>query len=469
MGSTINNLRFKYLPFILGFMGSFTSKAVTLPSFFSDNMVLQRNAAVKIWGWGSSGEEITVTTGWDNAKYTVKTDKYAMWNITVNTPGAGGPYTLNVKGYNEISLKNIMLGEVWLVSGQSNMEWTPAAGIDNADAEIAAANYPDIRFFTVPKITAKTPQLNLQGNWQACTPETMKYFSAIGYFFAQKIHKNLENVPVGIINSSWGGTPAEIWFPADTIAKDPVLAQAAGKLTPVSYGPVEPGYTWNAMLNPLAGYRIAGALWYQGESNVGSIVYNKTLGALIQSWRNAWGYEFPFYFVQIAPYNYGEGDWGVIIRNAQRLVIQEVSNTGMAVISDVGNINDIHPRYKKSVGIRLANMALTKTYHNNNNLAESPLFKDISTEGNTAIVSFENAEGLHFTGNTSNLFEVAGQNGVFYPAKAKIKNNKVYLTSKSITVPVYVRYAWANTAAADLFNKAGLPASSFTTTNLNKE
>lgn len=468
MASIKNNIRFKYFPFIFGLLGCFNAKAVTLPSFFSDNMVLQRNAAVKIWGWAGSGEEITITTGWDNAQYKVKADKYATWSITISTPGAGGPYNLNFKGYNEINLKNIMLGEVWLVSGQSNMEWTPAAGIDNADAEIAAANYPDIRFFTVPKITAKSPQINLPGNWQTCTPETMKYFSAIGYFFAQKIHKELENVPVGIINSSWGGTPAEIWFPADTIAKDPVLAQAASKLTPVSYGPTEPGRTWNAMVNPLAGYRIAGALWYQGESNVGSTVYDKTLGALISSWRNAWGYEFPFYFVQIAPYKYGEGDWGVIIRDAQRRVLNQVANTGMAVISDVGNIEDIHPRDKKSVGIRLANMALTKTYQINNNLAESPLLRGVEVQGNTAEVYFDNEEGLHFKGKTSDLFELAGQDGVFYPAKAKIKNNKVYLTSKSVKAPVYVRFAWGNTAGADLFNKAGLPASSFTTKTSDK-
>lgn len=436
---------------------------ITLPSVFSDNMVLQRNSTVKLWGWGNSGEEITITTGWDKTQYKVKADKYATWSLTVNTPGAGGPYTLNFKGYNEVSLKNVMLGEVWLVSGQSNMEWSPSAGINNADTEISEANYPDIRFFTVNKITAAEPQLNLPGNWLVCTPETMKYFSAIGYFFAQKVHKDLENVPVGIINSSWGGTPAEIWFSADVIVKDPVLAEAASKLTPVSYGPTEPGRTWNAMVNPLINFRIAGALWYQGESNVGSVVYDKTLSALINAWRTAWGYEFPFYFVQIAPYKYGEGDWGVKIRNSQRLVLKEVANTGMAVISDVGNIDDIHPRDKKSVGIRLANMALTKTYKVNNNLVESPLFKSLTIKGNTAEIDFENAEGLYIKDKTSDLFEVAGTDGVFYNAKAKIKNDKVYLTSKNVKSPVYVRFAWQNTAVANLFNKAGLPASSFTT------
>ncbi|KOS05852.1 sialate O-acetylesterase [Flavobacterium akiainvivens] len=454
--------------FTLLSLPAITHARITLPAFFNDNMVLQRNATVKIWGWANTGEEVILTTGWDNAVYKVKANNQAQWNLTINTPGAGGPYTLNFKGYNQINLKNVMLGEVWLVSGQSNMEWTANSGIDNAYAEVAQANYPDIRFFTVAKVTADAPQLNLPGDWQVCTPETMKYATAIGYFFAQKVHKDLENVPVGIINTSWGGTPAEIWFPVEDVAKDPVVAEAASKLKPAIYGPTEPGRTWNAMVNPLAGFKIAGVLWYQGESNVGSTVYNKTLGALINSWRTAWGYEFPFYFVQIAPYKYGEGDWGVQIRNSQRLVLNEVANTAMAVISDIGNINDIHPRDKKSVGIRLANMALTKIYKVNNNLVESPLFKALTIKGNTAEISFDNAKGLYFKGKTSNLFEVAGQDGVFHPAKAKIKKDKVYLISKNVKTPVYVRFAWGNTAEADIFNSANLPASSFTTENIDK-
>jgi sialate O-acetylesterase len=435
---------------------------VTLPSFFSDNMVLQRNADVKLWGWGNSGEEITITTGWDNKEYKVKTDNQANWSLTIKTPKEGGPYTLNFKGYNEIKLSNVLLGEVWICSGQSNMEWTPAAGINNAEAEIAKASYPNIRLFTVQKITAKSPQLNLPGNWQTCTPETMKYFSAIGYFFAQHLQEELKGVPIGIINSSWGGTPAEIWFSADYIAKDKTLADAAAKLTPATYGPIEPGRTWNAMVNPLAGFRIAGALWYQGESNVGSTVYNKTLGGLITSWREAWGYDFPFYFVQIAPYKYGEGNWGVVIRDAQRKVLNEVKNTGMAVISDVGNINDIHPRDKKPVGIRLANMALAKTYNVTKAVEESPLYKGFTVKGSTVTVDFDNAQGLHFKGKTSTLFELADADGKWYLATAKIEKGTVVVTSKQVKSPKNVRFAWNNTAEADLFNSANLPASSFT-------
>lgn len=441
------------------------SANVILPSVFSDNMVLQRNAEVKLWGWASVNEEITITTGWDNKEYKVKGSNQATWSLSLQTPGAGGPYTLKFKGYNEVSLNNVMLGEVWICSGQSNMEWTPSAGIVGAEAEIAKANYPNIRFFTVPKLTADCPQINLPASWQACTPETMKYFSAIGYFFGQKIHEDLKGVPVGIINSSWGGTPAEIWFPADYITSDRVIAEAAANIKPNEWGPTQPGRTWNAMVNPLVGYRIAGALWYQGESNVGSSVYNKTLGGLITSWRQAWGYDFPFYFVQIAPYNYDgnpDADWGVKVRDAQRRVLSEVPNTGMAVITDVGNLEDIHPRDKKPVGIRLANLALSKTYGTNKAVAESPLYKDFTVKGSKLTVHFSNAEGLHFSGKTSTLFEVAGADGKFYQAQARVQKDGVVVAAKEVKTPVKVRYAWKNAVKADLLNGANLPASSFT-------
>jgi sialate O-acetylesterase len=443
----------------------FVSANVVLPSVFSDNMVLQRNAPVKLWGWSQPNEEITVTTSWDNKEYKIKGSNQATWNLTLQTPGAGGPYTVKFKGYNEVTLNNVMLGEVWLCSGQSNMEWTPNAGITGGEAEIAKANYPNIRFFSVPKLTAKYPQDNLPGSWQQCTPETMKHFSAIGYFFAQRLQEDLKGVAIGVINSSWGGTPAEIWFPADYIAKDATLSEAAAKLKPSEWGPIEPGRTWNAMVNPLAGYRIAGTLWYQGESNVGSEVYNKTLGGLFASWRQAWGYDFPFYFVQIAPYNYDgypDADWGVKVRDAQRRVLNEVPNTAMAVISDVGNLADIHPRDKKPVGIRLANIALSKIYTTNKAVAESPLYKDFSVKGDKLTVHFSNAQGLHFGGKTSTLFEVAGADGTFYPATAKIEKDGVIVSAKAVKTPVKVRYGWKNAAVSDLFNGANLPASSFT-------
>ncbi|WP_159800084.1 sialate O-acetylesterase [Flavobacterium sp. MK4S-17] len=456
-----NSLIVKFL-FLIILLPAMANANVILPSFFSDNMVLQRNAEVKIWGWGHPFEEIIITPGWTTEKYKAVPNNQAYWEIKIKTPGAGGPYQINFKGYNEILLNNVMLGEVWFCSGQSNMEWTANAGIDNAEEEIANANYPDIRFYNTPKLSAETPQINMPGNWKVCTPETMRHSTAIGYFFAQYLQKDLNGVAVGIINSSWGGTPAEIWMPAEAFSNNTV-AQAAAKLTPMDWGPTEPARAYNAMVNPIVGYTIAGALWYQGESNTGSDVYDVTLAALINSWRAAWQSNFPFYFVQIAPFNYEGGTTqGVTIRNAQRKVLDAVTKTGMVVISDISPTDDIHPRDKRSVGKRLANLALSSHYGIDKGIVNSPLFKYAEYKGSKAIVYFNYADGLHFKGKSSAVFELAGADGVFFPAKATVKNNTVEVVSKKVKEPKYVRYAWHNTAQANLFNKAGLPASSFT-------
>lgn len=436
---------------------------ITLPNIFSDNMVLQRNNTIAIWGWANPLEEVTITPSWNNQSYTVKTNNQAKWEIKLPTPKEGGPYTISIKGYNEIVLKNILIGEVWICSGQSNMEMSAAWGIKNGDEELKNALNLNIRFFSVPKLTATTPQNNLSGNWTECTPETMKYFSAVGYFFAKHLQDDLKNMPIGLIGSNWGGTPAEIWIPEEVIREDAVLLEAAKTRKEESYGPNQPGRAFNAMIAPLTGFKIAGVIWYQGESNVGSKVYDKTLSALITSWRKLWKDKFPFYYVQIAPYQYGENHFGgVEIRNAQRKVLNEVPNTGMVLTSDISTIKDIHPKDKKSVGIRLADLALVNTYKTNSNLVTGPLYKSITINKNKVAVSFDYAEGLHFTTtNKSNQFEIAGTDNVFYKATAIIKNNTVIVQSDKVRVPVKVRYAWENTAQSDLLNKANLPASSF--------
>ncbi|WP_348800388.1 sialate O-acetylesterase [Flavobacterium adhaerens] len=435
---------------------------VTLPNIFSDNMVLQRNSEVKIWGWANPQEEIGVTPSWNNQTYTVKTTNQAKWEIVIPTPKEGGPYTISLKGYNEVILKNILIGEVWVCSGQSNMEMSASWGIENGDEAVRNATNPNIRLFLVSKSTATAPQNNLFGSWTTCTPETMKYFSAVGYFFGKRLTEELKNVPIGLISSNWGGTPAEIWTPADVIQNDPVLLEAAKTRKEESYGPNQPGRAFNAMISPMIGFKIAGVLWYQGESNVGSTVYDKTLSALITSWRKLWEYDFPFYFVQIAPYKYGEDHFsGSIIRDAQRKVLQEVPNVGMVVTSDISPIDDIHPKDKKSVGIRLANLALTNTYKVNAALVNGPLFKGIKIDKNKVVVAFDNNEGLYFKDKKADLFEIAGADNVFYKATALIKNNEVVLQSAQVKKPLKVRYAWKNTDQATLFNKANLPASSF--------
>lgn len=444
------------------FITNLVSANVSLPSIFSDNMVIQRNSEVKIWGWGSPKEEITIITSWDNKEYKTAPNNEANWNVLLKTPEAGGPFEITIKGYNQITLKNILIGEVWLCSGQSNMEMNASWGIKNGEEEVKLANHPNIRFFNVPKLTATSPQINLPGNWQECTPETMKYFSAVAYFFGLHLQEDLKNVPIGLINSSWGGTPAEIWIPEETIKNDKILTQSASKLAVTEYGPNLPARAFNAMINPLTDFKIAGTIWYQGESNVGAQNYELTLSSLINSWRKKWNYDFPFYFVQIAPYQHGEDHFaGVETQNAQRKTLQLVENTGMAMTSDISTTDDIHPKDKKSVGNRLAEIALKKHYKTKNSIAEGPLFKAIEVKNNSISVHFENAEGLYFKNKKTTLFEVAGADNVFYPAEAKIKNNYVEVTSKKVRQPKKVRFAWKNAAQSDMFNSANLPASAF--------
>ena len=448
--------------FLMLFHSAFAN--VTLPNVFSDNMVLQRNTEVTIWGWANPQEEVVVRPSWNHDEYKIKANNQAKWEIKLPTPKEGGPYTVSIKGYNEIVLKNILIGEVWICSGQSNMEMAASWGIDNGDEVVKNATNPNIRFFSIPKLTATTPQNNVIGTWTQCTPETMKYFSAVGFFFAKRLQEELKNVPIGLISSNWGGTPAEIWMPEEVIQNDTVLLQSAQTRKEESYAPNQPGRAFNAMIYPLIGFKIAGVIWYQGESNVGSLVYDKTFSALITSWRKLWNYVFPFYYVQIAPYQYGEDHFGgVEIRNAQRKVLQEVSNVGMVLTTDISTIDDIHPKDKKTVGSRLANLALVKTYKTNSDLVNGPLYKDFKVEKNTIIVAFDDAEGLQFKNNKSKQFEIAGADNVFYIADASIKNNTVVLKSKKVSNPVHVRFSWRNTAQSDLWNKANLPASSFKT------
>jgi sialate O-acetylesterase len=437
---------------------------VTLPNIFSDNMVLQRNAEVTIWGFANPQEEVVITPSWNNQEYKMKTSNQAKWEILIPTPKEGGPYTITIKGYNEVVLKNILIGEVWICSGQSNMEMSASWGIENGDEAVKNADNPNIRLFLVPKLTATTPQNNISGSWTNCTPETMKYFSAVGYFFGKHLQEGLKGVPIGLISSNWGGTPAEIWTPEEAIQNDAVLLKSAKTLKEETYGPNQPGRAFNAMIAPLAPFKIAGVLWYQGESNVGSTVYDKTLSALITSWRKLWKYDFPFYLVQIAPYKYGEDHFGgAIIRDAQRKVLQEVPNTGMVLTSDISTVDVIHPKDKKSVGDRLANLALANTYKVNSALVNGPLYKGIVVNKNKVTVSFDFAEGLYFAVKTTTQFELSGADGVFYPAEVSIKNNQVNLISKKVNTPVKVRYAWKNIDQSTLFNKANLPASSFIT------
>lgn len=434
---------------------------VSLPAIFGDHMVLQQKAEVTIWGWGKPLEEVAVLTSWDQKTVKTVATNQAKWQVKVQTPSAGGPYSITIKGHNTIELKDVLIGEVWLCSGQSNMEWSARSGIDGADEAVKTAQYPNIRFFSVSHRTADGPQVDLGGEWVVCTPETMQHFSAVAYFFGRRLQQEL-NVPVGLINSSWGGTPIEVWMNPSVVGGDPVLANSAASLKPVQWGPEKPGRAYHAMIAPIIPYRIAGALWYQGESNTANgTTYAEMLEGLVQSWRKEWGFEFPFYYVQIAPYEYGEPMAGAVVRDEQRQAMR-IPKTGMVVVSDIGNIKDIHPRNKLDVGIRLANWALNKTYNKPGIPVSGPLFREMKTEGKKIRLFFDYAEnGLFCRGEKLKFFEIAEEDGKFMPAEAVIAGNTIVVRADGVRKPVAVRFAWSNTAEPNLFNKEGLPASCF--------
>lgn len=449
-----------FLLLLLSALGDQLWSNVNLPAYFADNMVLQQNSQVKLWGWAKPNEEVTVKVGWSEELFSYKTDNQAHWEVVIKTPAAGGPYDIEVEGFNKVTIKNVLLGEVWLCSGQSNMEWPLSAGVIGADEAMAKADHPNIRFFTVAHRTATTPQIDLEGAWTISTPENSQSFSAVAYFFAEKIQQEL-NVPIGIIHSSWGGTPAETWIPEETIKQDPSLSAAAARLKPVPWGPVEPARAYNSMIDPLIPFPIAGVLWYQGESNkVNADAYEAMFSALIRTWREKWGATFPFYYAQIAPHRSGTGDSGVRVRDAQRRVLK-LPNTGMVVTSDIGDTIDIHPRNKLDVGWRMANLALRNHYQVSNTLASGPLFYGLEIDGRKVWVHFKNDEGLHAVGDKITHFELAGADGVFHPAKAFLRKGRLVLLSKQVRHPKRVRYAWSNTATPNLFNAAGLPTSAF--------
>jgi sialate O-acetylesterase len=448
----------------------FTFKAamaakIILPSVFSDNMVLQQKSEVAIWGWGSAGETIKIVTSWNNIDTVkVKADNMSGWKASLTTIEAGGPHTIRIMGSGEVELKNVMLGEVWICSGQSNMEWSVNHRILNGEEEAANASHPDIRIFHVQKIGAAYPQQTCNATWTVCTPETMRSTSSVGYFFARELQQKL-NVPVGIIVSAWGGTPAEVWIEKSRIENDPVLSQNRYKET-WDWWPGNPGTLYNSMIYPLVPYGIAGAIWYQGESNCSNYpVYARLLKTLVESWREDFGKPFPFYLVQIAPYDYGDQGTSEYLREQQDLASRTIPNTGMVVVSDlVDNIKDIHPINKTDVGKRLARYALAETYGQQVGAYKSPAYESMQVEKGRIRVAFSNAPtGLKCTGKTPIKFLIAGNDKSFVPASAKIEGSSVILSSKLVKNPVAVRFCFDDTSVPDVFSNEGLPLAPFRT------
>lgn len=457
----------KVLSFLIFTIGLSVHAKITLPEIISDNMVLQQKSTATIWGWTTvTNEKITVIASWNNVEIITEAHQ-GIWSVQLPTPKAGGPFVLTVKGHEEIHLSNILIGEVWLCSGQSNMEWTPEHGLLNAEQEIKSANYPNIRFFQVLKQKSSYPQDQLQGRWEACNSKTMKKFSSVAYFYGKKLHKDL-SVPIGLISSNWGGTPIETWIQKELIEQDIQLQEAAKKLSRFPWWPETPGEAFNAMIHPILKFDIAGVIWYQGESNrVNPVSYYKSFPLLINSWRKEWKKEFPFYFVQIAPFIYNKENPkaidAAVVRDAQLQTLLTVFNTGMVVTNDIGNLEDIHPENKQDVGKRLALWALAKTYGVQNIEYSGPLYKSMQIKKRKIILSFDHANGLVQKGKTLKGFSIAGADKKFYKAKALIIGNTVTVSSSKVKHPVAVRFAFTDSALPNLYNKAGLPASAFRT------
>ncbi|MDR1504392.1 MAG: 9-O-acetylesterase [Prevotella sp.] len=614
---------------------------VKLPRIFSDNMVLQRDKPIKVWGWADKNE--TVEVSFLDQQKKVKADKNGNWTILLTPVSHGGPYTMQVKGKNNsITFQNILIGEVWLCSGQSNMEWQVKSSM-NAKSEISNADFPQIRSFNVVKDLDMKPKSDLKGSWEVCSPATVGDFSAVAYFFARKLYQEL-NVPIGIINSSWGGTDIETWTSPESFSKlgdifkerykalnitdfdkfakeseegkkaftqamlnDPGVAESwfnptlntstwkkmqvpklwdgelgsvdgilwfryaltlpesvEGKSGTIQLGPIDDNdVTWingikvgetngyninrsyavpanvlkagqniitvkivdnagggglygkpedltldaggksyplagewlykvavsnktfnyvefspnmyssllyNAMINPIIQYPIKGAIWYQGENNAGQAYNYRTLFPnMITDWRTKWGYEFPFYWVQLANFMAKDdvpqdSDWAEL-REAQSMTLS-LPKTGEAVITDIGEANDIHPRNKQDVGLRLALNALNKDYGKTDIIYSGPTFKSMEVDGDKAIISFNNiGKGLKSTSKYGYIegFAIAGTDNKFVWAKAYIEGDKVIVYSDNISKPVSVRYSWSNNPDVNLFNSEGLPAAPFRT------
>jgi len=438
---------------------------ITLPSVFSDNMVLQQNSKIAIWGWAGPGETIKIVASW-NSKDTVKVkaDNTSEWKTSIQTIGAGGPYSIKILGSGNAELKNVMLGEVWICSGQSNMEMSVNWKLINGEEEASKANNPNIRIFHIQKIGAEYPQQTCNATWTMCTPETMRATSATGYFFARELQEKL-HVPVGIIVSAWGGTPAEVWIEKSRIDNNPELSKNRNNEHFEGW-PGTAGVLYNSMIAPLAPYGIAGAIWYQGESNCGNYtIYSLLMKTLIENWRADFKKDFPFYLVQIAPYNYGDKGTSQYLREQQEMVTRIVPNTGMVVISDlVDNIKDIHPKNKLDVGKRLANYALAETYKQNISAYKSPAFQSMQVTKDKVRLTFSNViTGLKSTAKTPAQFLIAGEDKNFVPATAKMDGNNIVLSSKLVKTPVAVRFCFDNTSMPDVFSTEGLPLAPFRT------
>lgn len=457
----------KYIGCLLLFLlVSFYAKStIRLPDVIGNDMVLQQQSDVKLWGWGAPGEQISVTTSWDQKTYpAVTTDGNADWQLVIHTPAAGGPYQLILKGANTITLTNVMIGEVWICSGQSNMEMSGNWGLKEIRQELPLAANPGIRFFRIAKATAATPQKKGEAHWETCDSNSLKAFSAVAYFFGKQLNKELQ-VPVGLIEAAWGGTSAEVWTPEAVITGDPFLKAAAVKIEVNGQCPNLPGYAYNGMIAPISNFSVAGTIWYQGENNtVNAYAYRRLFTAMIDAWRKTWHNNMPFYFVQIAPYKYTRENTGALLREAQA-ESASYPHTGMVVTADLtSDVHNVHPANKHDVGKRLANWALGDHYRLPGIIYKSPVIKAWHIQKDKIVLEIADApDGLLIKGAQPCVLLIAGADRIFYPATALIKGNTIEVRSKKVPHPVAVRYGFSDTGIGTIFSVKGLPLAPFRT------
>ncbi len=498
---------------VAAFLVAFNSPCladVKLHPLFADRGVLQRGRAIPVWGTADAGREVSIA--FRSAKVSATADENGRWKTELPAQTAGGPNDLIVKsGETTITIKDVLVGEVWICSGQSNMGWTMRQSAD-AETNIAAASHPNLRLFVVPLKAAGAPQTTVAGSWRECTPDVAANFSAVAYHFGRDLHKHL-NVPVGLIQTAWGGTPAQAWTSDEALSAEPSLKHYSESMRQrvATYEPGKakadydaalekhksavakakeeekqpppaprlvgdprlspnPSTLYNAMISPLIPYGVAGAIWYQGESN-GSrgYEYRTLFTTMIKDWRARWGQgDFPFLCVQLAPFNNGntEGPQWAELREAQLMATKALPKVGMAVITDVGEKDDIHPPKKKPVGTRLALLARRIAY-GEEIVADGPIYKSMKVEGNRVILSFDSVgNGLEAKGGELTGFTICGSDNIFVPAQAEIRGDTVVVRCDSVEVPVAVRYGWKNYCVVNLFNKNGLPATPFRTDDL---
>ena len=464
---------------------------VTLPAVFGDHMILQLGRDIPFWGWAEPGEDIAVTIvtkdpGESKGPETVMTTTGADGHWFAKLPARTKPGAVEVKivGKNSVLLSNVLLGDVWLCSGQSNMEWPVKASLNHQE-EIAAASFPSIRVFKVERSTARVPQTDIEGKWVECSPETVGDVTAVGYYFARELHQKLKR-PIGILQAAHGGAICESWTSLAVLKSDPEFApileraeKAAGDPNQAN-NPNRASVLYNGMIAPLQGlpmkqgFSIKGTIWYQGESNaVRAYQYRKLFPLMIADWRRSWDLgDFPFLYVQLANYvpdktkpdhpdQPEESAWAEL-REAQSMALSS-PKTGMVVTIDIGEPRDIHPRNKQEVGRRLALSAL-KVAYGQSVVASGPEFKAMKVSGSEIELEFQHAvDGLVVQGEILKGFAVAGADKKYVWATARIEGDKVIVSADGIAEPVAVRYAWGDNPEGNLFNRAGLPASPFRT------